>query len=55
MQHVAIDLSGKEPWICVRSETGEILEERPHRTASLPLLTPVRPGPTSTDLTRTRV
>ena len=36
MQHVAIDLGGKESWICVRSETGEILEERPHRTASLP-------------------
>ena len=35
MQHVAIDLGGKESWICVRSETGKILEEVPYRTANL--------------------
>ena len=35
MQHVAIDLGGKESWICVRSETGKILEEVPYRTVLL--------------------
>jgi len=28
MQHVALDLGGKESWICVRDEFGQILEER---------------------------
>jgi transposase len=36
MQHVAIDLGGKESWICVRSETGDILEEVSYCTANLP-------------------
>ena len=35
MQHVAIDLGGKESWICARSETGEILEERRYATSHL--------------------
>jgi transposase len=28
MHHVAIDLGGKESWICVRNEVGRILDER---------------------------
>lgn len=36
MQHVAIDLGGRKSWICVRSETGEILQEGAHPTATLP-------------------
>jgi transposase len=35
MQHVAIDLGGKESWICARAETGEILEERRCATSHL--------------------
>ena len=35
MQHVAIDLGGKESWICVRDEKEQILEERPCTTAHL--------------------
>ena len=35
MQHVAIDLGGKESWICARSETGEIVEERRCATSYL--------------------
>ena len=35
MQHVAIDLGGRESQICVRHETGEILEERKVATRDL--------------------
>lgn len=35
MQHVAIDLGGKESWICVRDEKEQILEERSYATAHL--------------------
>lgn len=35
MKHIAIDLGGRESQICVRSEGGEILEERRHATARL--------------------
>ena len=35
MKHIAIDLGGRESQICVRSESGEILEERRYPTARL--------------------
>jgi transposase len=35
MQHVAIDLGGRESQICIRSGTGEILKEQRIRTAKL--------------------
>jgi transposase len=35
MQHVAIDLGGRESQICVRSEDGQILEERKLQTVKL--------------------
>ncbi len=35
MEHIAIDLGGRESQICVRSEAGEIVEERKHATRSL--------------------
>jgi len=36
MEHLAIDLGGRESQICVRSEDGRIVEERRCRTAALP-------------------
>jgi transposase len=36
MQHVAIDLGGKESQICVRAEDGRILQERKISTRNLP-------------------
>lgn len=36
MEHLAIDLGGKESQICVRSRDGQIVEERRCRTATLP-------------------
>jgi predicted NBD/HSP70 family sugar kinase len=36
MEHLAIDLGGKESQICVRSSDGQIVEERRCRTAALP-------------------
>jgi transposase len=36
MDHLAIDLGGKESQICVRNPAGEIVEERRYRTAALP-------------------
>lgn len=35
MQHVAIDLGGRESQICIRDEQGEILEEKRHVTRHL--------------------
>jgi hypothetical protein len=35
MEHIAIDLGGRESQICVRSSDGEILEERQWPTAAL--------------------
>jgi len=35
MQHVAIDLGGKESWICVRDEAAQILDEHRCATAHL--------------------
>jgi transposase len=35
MEHIAIDLGGRESQICVRNEKGEIVEERRHLTAHL--------------------
>ena len=36
MEHLAIDLGGRESQICVRGSDGEIVEERRCRTAALP-------------------
>lgn len=36
MEHIAIDLGGKESQICVRSSDGQIVDERRCRTAALP-------------------
>jgi hypothetical protein len=44
MEHLAIDLGGKEPQICVRSSDGTILEERRTATASLKKYMAGRPG-----------
>ena len=35
MEHLAIDLGGRESQICVRSSDGQILEERRCRTGAL--------------------
>jgi hypothetical protein len=35
MEHVAIDIGGKESQICVRASDGEIVHERRHRTDEL--------------------
>lgn len=35
MEHIAIDLGGRESQICVRNDKGDILEERRHSTAGL--------------------
>ena len=35
MEHIAIDLGGRESQICVRSASGEILEEKKHATRTL--------------------
>jgi transposase len=35
VEHIAIDLGGRESQICVRNDQGEILEERRHPTARL--------------------
>ncbi len=43
MEHLAIDLGGKESQICVRSSDGQILEERRCRTATLPAYLATRP------------
>ena len=43
MEHLAIDLGGKESQICVRSSDGEIVEERRCRTAMLPAYLATRP------------
>ena len=36
MEHLAIDLGGKESQICVRSADGQIVQERRCRTTTLP-------------------
>jgi transposase len=43
MEHLAIDLGGKESQICVRSSNGQIVEERRCRTATLPAYLATRP------------
>ena len=43
MEHLAIDLGGKESQICVRSSEGQIVEERRCRTATLPAYLATRP------------
>ena len=43
MEHLAIDLGGKESQICVRSSDGQIVEERRCRTATLPAYLATRP------------
>lgn len=43
MEHLAIDLGGKESQICVRSSDGHIVEERRCRTATLPRYLAERP------------
>ena len=43
MEHLAIDLGGRESQICVRSESGEILEERRYPTAALGRYLATRP------------
>jgi transposase len=43
MEHLAIDLGGKESQICVRSSDGRIVEERRCRTAALPAYLASRP------------
>ena len=43
MEHLAIDLGGKESQICVRSSTGQIIEERRCPTASLGRYLATRP------------
>jgi hypothetical protein len=43
MEHLAIDLGGKESQICVRSSDGPIVEDRRCRTATLPAYLAGRP------------
>ena len=43
MEHVAIDLGGRESPICVRSGDGQIVEERRCRTSALPAYVADRP------------
>jgi transposase len=43
MDHLAIDLGGKESQICVRNEAGAIVEERRSRTAAVPAYLATRP------------
>lgn len=43
MEHLAIDLGGKESQICVRRADGQIVEERRYRTAALPAYLASRP------------
>jgi transposase len=43
MEHLAIDLGGKESQICVRNGAGEIVEERRCRTSALPAYLCTRP------------
>jgi transposase len=43
MEHLAIDLGGKESQICVRNSAGEIVEERRCRTVALPAYLATRP------------
>src|ERR1700731_154323 len=43
MEHLAIDLGGRESQICVRSGDGQIVEERRCRTAALPAYLATRP------------
>jgi transposase len=45
VEHIAIDLGGRESQICVRNDKGEILEEKRHLTARLgPYLAKRKPG-----------
>jgi transposase len=43
VEHIAIDLGGRESQICVRNDRGEILEERRHPTARLSRFLAKRP------------
>ena len=43
MDHLAINLGGKESQICVRNRGGQIMEERRGRTAALPAYLAMRP------------
>jgi transposase len=43
MEHLAIDLGGRESQICVRQADGTIVEERRHRTAARPAYLAERP------------
>ncbi len=43
MEHVAIDLGGRESQVCIRSEKGEVLLERRVTTSSLAKLLKLRP------------
>jgi transposase len=43
MEHLAIDLGGRESQICVRSSDGQIVDERRCRTAALPAYLATRP------------
>lgn len=43
MEHLAIDLGGRESQICVRSSDGRIVDERRCRTAALPAFLAARP------------
>ncbi len=47
MEHLAIDLGGKESQICVRGSDGQIVEERRCRTAGYRRTWPVVPGAAS--------
>jgi hypothetical protein len=55
MEHLAIDLGGKESQICVRSSDGRIVEERRRRRPPCPRTWPAgpraasssRPGPST--------
>jgi hypothetical protein len=44
MEHLAIDLGGRESQICVRASDGKIVEERRCRTAALPAYLATRPS-----------
>ena len=44
MDHVAIDLGGRESQICVRRPDGTVVEERRLRTAALPMYLQARPS-----------
>jgi transposase len=44
VEHIAIDLGGRESQVCIRSSEGKILRERRVKTASIPKLLKERPA-----------